>query len=54
MTRKHYNAIASALAARRDEIPAETFETLAHEIADFCKEENPEFSRDRFFKACMQ
>jgi hypothetical protein len=29
-------------------------EEIANEIADFCEEENPKFSRNRFLHACRK
>jgi hypothetical protein len=52
MTKKHFNALAAALASHREEIPSDAFCALVHDIAGVCKQSNPNFSRDRFFEAC--
>lgn len=52
MTRKHFAALAAALAAHREEIPADAFCALVYDIATVCKQANPNFSRDRFAEAC--
>ncbi len=52
MTRKHFNAIAAALAAQRASLPADAFRALVNQIADVCKSSNAAFDRDRFADAC--
>lgn len=54
MTRKHFNALASALRAARPDIDEAAFHTLIHAIADICANANPSFSRDKFIYAIME
>jgi len=54
MTKKHFNAIAQAFAAHRDEIPADAFRALVDDIASVCKQANPNFDRARFADACAK
>jgi len=61
MTKKHFKAIAAAVAQARDEAepapgeygdPVAAIDTLAHALADVCRQTNPNFDRARFLSAC--
>ena len=49
MTRKHYIALAKALALIED---AYIRGVCAKAVADACAADNPRFDRDKFYKAC--
>lgn len=62
MTRKHFNALAAALApycptftpdGEIDEDGKATFLDMVNDIADVCQRANPNFDRDRFRLACQ-
>lgn len=54
MTRKHYQAFASAMKALRDDPRTErrTWEQIVLAIAGIFKADNPRFDFNRFYKAC--
>ncbi len=49
MTRKHFKAIAEAIAKITDDYQRAE---LAESVADVCKASNPNFKRDLFYRAC--
>jgi hypothetical protein len=49
MSRKHFKAIAAAIAAILD--PSDR-RRIAEALADVCRESNPRFDRARFLAAC--
>lgn len=56
MTRKHFNAIAAALAPHCptfDDDGLARFLDLVDSVADACQYANPNFDRDRFRLACQ-
>ena len=50
MTRKHYIAIAKAIAEL--DLPKPNKAAVADTIADCCQADNPRFDRARFLAAC--
>ena len=60
MTRKHFVALANALACSRP-VQGEDFEEATAQwrcdiqaVADVCREQNPNFDRERFLNACYK
>ena len=53
MSRKHFIALAQALAAAGPTIPRETFMDLVQAIADVCAAQSTTFNRQRFVDACF-
>ncbi len=52
MSKKHFVALAKALAAHRAEISDNAFKSLVDDIADVCRATNANFDRQRFVDAC--
>ncbi len=52
MSRKHFIALAEALAWHADKLPPELFWDLVDDIGDVCQRENSRFDRQRFRRAC--
>lgn len=55
MSRKHYKALAEAIRAAHAHLAPphnEVTRKLAHDVATFCGEDNPNFNRGRFLDAC--
>ena len=52
MSRKHFIALAEALAWHADKLPPDLFWDLVDDIADVCARENGRFDRQRFRTAC--
>jgi hypothetical protein len=52
MSKKHFIALAKALAAHRNEISDNAFKSLVDDIADVCRQTNSNFDRQRFIDAC--
>lgn len=50
MTRKHFSAIAKAIASASIDAPAR--KAIARELAAICATTNPNFDRARFLAAC--
>ena len=53
MSRKHFIALASALAAASPNIPREAFMDLVQAIADACASQSSTFNRQRFVDAAF-
>ena len=53
MSRKHFIALASALAAAGPNIPREAFMDLVQAIADACASQSTTFNRQRFVEAAF-
>ena len=53
MSKKHYIALASALAAAGPNIPREAFMDLVQSIADVCAAQSTTFNRQRFVDAAF-
>lgn len=53
MSRKHFIALASALAAASPNIPREAFMDLVQAIADACASQSTTFNRQRFVDAAF-
>lgn len=54
MTRKDFNELARIVRfyMEDDKADRETVERMALQLAEFCKERNPRFDRQRFYDAC--
>lgn len=54
MTRKHFKALAARIKWLRDGINLQPWqhEALAAELADFCRQQNDLFDREKFLAAC--
>jgi len=52
MSRKHFQALADIVAEYAEGGEGVGVERLAHDLATFCREQNPHFDRDRFMRAC--
>ena len=52
MTKKHFEALANALAKARPEIQTYDWLDCVSAIADVCKATNPRFDRQQFIEAC--
>ena len=53
LTMQHFDALASILADNKEGIEAITFSRLVAQTAEFCREHNDHFDRDRFTAACF-
>jgi hypothetical protein len=51
MTRKDFQAIADILASHRENVDAIEFAKLVKEFAIFCKTQNANFNKGKFFDA---
>jgi len=56
MTKKHFEKIASIFkednVSWRVELELNTYNRLAHKMADFFATENPQFNKEKFLQAC--
>lgn len=53
MTRKDYVNVADILLLFRDDLDRRTLVGLIDEFSDMFEEDNPNFKRDKFFRAVM-
>jgi hypothetical protein len=51
MTRKHFQEIADILASHRENVDAIEFQKIANDFAIFCKTQNANFNKEKFFDA---
>lgn len=51
MTKRHFEALASVLSARRANMNRRHFNALVRDIADICELANPAFNREKFKQA---
>jgi hypothetical protein len=51
VTKRHFQETANIIRSMRDDEP-EAARVFARHMADFFKQENPRFDRERFMKAC--
>ena len=59
MTRKHFQAIAAIIRREHEKLDQQPrycardmLNTIGNKIANVCEQENPNFDRERFAKAC--